>query len=447
MVAVSPTVARAATAPAVTAQVVAGAVVAANLMVVEFLFVTGGAGKNGILTVAKFFGLHAALILMIQLLLVARVPWLDRRLGMDRLTAWHRWVGFTLLWTVVTHATLVVVGYATLYDMPLFTTWVSLAGVTASLLGMCAATVIVGVAATSMRYARRRLPYEAWHAVHLGLYAAVALGLVHQMLEGTTFTSTFAATVYWWTLWALVLGSLVAGRVVLPLWRNARHRFRVAAVVPESDSAVSVYVTGRHLDRFPARAGQFCIWRFEHNGWWQANPFSLSAAPTGRRSLRLTAKAVGTTSAGLRTLPVGSRAFVEGPYGAFTDLTRRTGATLLVAGGIGVTPIRALLEESAWGTAVVLYRVSSPADAVLLGELRELAQLRGAVLHVLAGRTRGTPPVRPFDPPNLAALVPDIRHRDVYVCGPSAMTEAVLRSARALGVPRAQVHAERFGLG
>ena len=447
MAAVSSIVTRAA-APAVAAQVVVGAVVVANLVAVELLFVTAGAGKNSVLTAAKFFGLHAGLIMMIQLLLVARLPWLDRRLGMDRLTAWHRWVGFTLLWTVVTHATLVVVGYATLYGMPVFATFASLAGVAASLLGMCAAAVVVGVAVVSVRYARRRLPYEAWHAVHLGLYAAVLLALAHQMLEGTTFTSSAVAAAYWWTLWVLVLAALVGGRVVLPVWRNARHRFRVAAVVPESDTVVSVYVTGRHLDRLPARAGQFCIWRFpEHNGWWQANPFSLSAAPGGRLSLRLTAKAVGTTSAGLRTLPVGSRVVVEGPYGAFTGLHQRTGATLLVAGGIGVTPIRALLEESARGSAVVLYRVSTAADAVLLGELQELAHLRGAVLHVLAGRTGGDPPARPFDPPGLAALVPDIRHRDVYVCGPPSMTEAVLRSVRRLGVPRAQVHAERFGLG
>src|SRR4029079_17644777 len=253
MTAVAPGVTRAAMAPATTAQVVAGAVVVANLAVVEVLFATSGAGKNSILTVAKFFGLHAALIMMIQLLLVARLPWLDRRLGMDRLTAWHRWVGFTLLWTVVTHATLIVVGYATLYRIPVFATLVSLAGVAASLLGMAAAGVIVGVAAVSMRYARRRLPYEAWHAVHLGLYAAVALALLHQMLEGTTFTSSPVAAVYWWTPWALVVGALLGGRVVLPVWRNARHRFRVAAVVPESDNAVSVYVTGHRLDRLPAR--------------------------------------------------------------------------------------------------------------------------------------------------------------------------------------------------
>jgi hypothetical protein len=78
---------------------------------------------------------------------------------------------------------------------------------------------------------------------------------------------------------------------------------------------VSIRVTGRHLDRLPARAGQFFIWRFPgHHRWWQANPFSLSAAPDGR-SLRLTVKASGPTSAALRHLPVGTRLFAEGPYG------------------------------------------------------------------------------------------------------------------------------------
>ncbi len=443
---VSPAVARRPGSPAATAQTVAVGVVALNVVVVQMLFVAAPAGRSAVLTVAKYFGMHAALIMMVQLLLVARIPWLDRRLGMDRLTAWHRWVGFALLWTVVTHATLIVVAYAGLYSLTLPATWLSLAGVTASLIGMLAAAVIVLVGITSMRYARRRLPYERWHAVHLGLYAAVALGLWHQMLEGTTFTSSPWATAYWWTLWVLVLGALLVGRVVLPLQRNARHRFRVAAIVPESDNTTSVYVTGRDLHRLPARAGQFCVWRFpDHNGWWKANPFSLSAAPDGR-TLRLTAKAVGSTSAGLRGLRVGGRVFVEGPYGAFTSLHQQTDATLLIAGGIGVTPIRSLLEESR-GSTVVLYRVSDPADAVLYHELRELSRRPGVRLHVFAGRSAGSPPVRPFDPPNLLSLVPDITERDVYVCGPPAMTEAVLRSARALGVPNAQVHAERFGLG
>jgi predicted ferric reductase len=446
MTATGQTLTRPVAPPAMLARVVLWAAVAANVLIVEFLFITAGTGKNSLLTVAKFFGLHAALIMMFQLTLVARLPWLDRRIGMDRLTAWHRWVGFTLLWTVVLHFTFIIIGYARLDRLPLIRTFLGLAGVVASLLGMCAAAIIVVVATLSIRYARRRLPYETWHAFHVLLYVAIGLALTHQLLEGTTFKSSTLATVYWWALWAFVLASLIVGRVVMPFWRNAYHQFRVAAVIPEADNVVSVHITGRNLDRLPARAGQFFIWRFPgHRNWWLTNPFSLSAAPNGR-TLRLTAKAVGSGSAGLRHIPVGTRVFAEGPYGAFTALHQTKPGTLLIAGGVGVTPIRALLEESAGG-AIVLYRVHTTADAVLLPELQGLARDRGAQVHVLAGRTgAGSPPNSPFDPQNLIALVPDIAERDVFVCGPPAMTAAVLRSLRALNVPRPQVHAERFSL-
>ncbi|MBC2905731.1 ferric reductase-like transmembrane domain-containing protein [Streptomyces cupreus] len=416
-----------------------------NVAVVEALFLSVGEGKNEVLTVAKFFGLHAALLMLFQLLLVARLPWLDRRIGMDRLTVWHRWVGFSLLWTVLTHATLVVLGYATLDDASMGKTFVALSGVPASLLGMLAAAVIVVIAVISTRSLRRRLQYEVWHGLHLLLYVALGLAFVHQLQETTTFTSSAFATAYWWSLWLFAFGALLTGRVALPLWRNAYHQFRVVAVVPESLNVVSVYVTGQHLDKFPARAGQFCIWRFPgHNHWWIANPFSLSAAPGGQE-LRLTAKAVGGSSAGLRNVPVGSRAFVEGPYGAFTSLHRTRPGALLIAGGVGITPVRAMLEEQTTGDVVVLYRVRSEADAVLLNEVRHLVAQQGGRLHLLTGRT-GQDGVPPLGPSTLHQLVPDIIERDVYVCGPPAMNSAVLSALRDLQVPVRQVHAERFGM-
>ncbi|MEU3641983.1 ferredoxin reductase family protein [Lentzea sp. NPDC034063] len=431
-------------APVTWARLALWTFVVVNLAIVEFLFLTAGAGKNEVLTVAKFFGLHAALIMMFQLLLVARLPWLDRRIGMDRLTVWHRWTGFLLLWTVLTHATIVVLGYATLDDASMGKTFLALAGVPASLLGMLAATTIVVIGVVSTRAIRRRLQYETWHGLHLLLYLALGLAFVHQLLETTTFKSSVFAMVYWWALWLFAFGSLVAGRIVTPLILNSRHRFRVAAVVPESPDAVSVYVTGQHLDRLAAKSGQFCIWRFPgHRHWWLANPFSLSAEPDGR-TLRLTAKSVGKGSAGMRTLQVGTRVFVEGPYGAFTSLHRTRPGVLLIAGGVGVTPIRALLQEHVPGDFVVLYRVRDEREAVLLNELRQLVAARRGRLHLLTGRTgQGA---RPFEPGALHQLVPDVVLRDVYVCGPPAMTAAVLSGLRQLNVPRGQVHAEKFGL-
>jgi predicted ferric reductase len=433
--------------PAVAARVVLWGVVAANVAIVETLYLTSDpAQKNTLIAIAKFFGLNAALIMMLQLVLVARLPWLDRRIGMDRLTAWHRWTGLTLFWTVLLHLTLILVGYSRFDRLPVLREFTNFAGVFQTLMGMLAAGIIVVAVALSIRLARRRLGYEAWHAIHLCLYAAVTLALIHQAYEGSSFKTSMLATVYWWLLWGLAITALLVGRVVRPLWVNARHRLRVTAVVPESDNVVSVYVEGRDLHRLGGRPGQFFIWRFLTRGlWWQANPFSLSAAPDGR-SLRLTAKAVGATSAALRHVPVGTRVYAEGPYGAFTSLHQTRDVTLLIAGGVGITPIRAMLEELT-DSVTVLYRVRTMTDAVLLDEVEELARARGAQVNVLIGRTgAGSPPNTPFEPRNLLALVPDIKDRDVFVCGPPAMTTAVLHTLRRLKVPRRQVHAERFSL-
>ncbi|GIF71329.1 ferredoxin reductase family protein [Asanoa siamensis] len=428
------------------ARIAVWAGLAFNVVVVEILFFTGAPAKNDLIGIAKFCALHAALLMMLQFLLVARLPWLDTWIGPDKLTAWHRWTGFALFWAVVLHASFILTGYARLSDISVLDQIDVFLGIPPTLYGMLAVSVIVVVVALSVRFARRRLSYELWHTIHMLLYAAVALALLHQLYEGSSFRANPLTTAYWWGLWGLVIVSLLHGRVVTPLLRNARHKLRVAAVVPEAHNVTSVYVTGRDLAGLEARAGQFFVWRFLTKGrWWQANPFSISSTPDGQ-VLRLTARAVGKTSAGLRDLPVGAKVFVEGPYGAFTTLHRTREATLLIAGGVGITPIRSLLGELD-GPVTVLYRVPREEDAVLLAELEHYVTEQGVTLHVLAGRTgSGLPPFQPFAPASLTALVPDIMDRDVYVCGPPAMTDAVLRSLREIGVPKRQVHAERFAL-
>ena len=417
-----------------------------NLVIVELMLANPKTpAHNTLTTVGRVLGLHLAFVLALQLLLIARLPFLDRRLGMDRLTSWHRWTGFAIFWLALLHPTFVLLGYSRLGDTSFFGVIPGLAEQMPVLLGMIAVGLVVIIAVTSVRAARRRLSYEAWHTIHLLVYAVIVLAVIHQVYEGSAFKSNDLTQIYWWGLWAFAIGALLTGRFIVPLVRNARHRLRVAAVVAESDDVVSVHVTGRDLHKLQARAGQFFLWRFlGYNRWWQVNPWSLSAAPDGH-SLRLTAKAIGTTSAGLRELPIGTRVFAEGPYGAFTATGRTQQDTVLIAGGIGVTPIRALFEDDTLdGDLVLLYRVRTPAEAVLLGELRNLAQLRGARLHLLTGRT--SEGHQPFSPESLRGLVPDIAERDVYVCGPAAMTDAVLHSLRALRVPARQRHAEMFRL-
>ncbi|MER7476216.1 ferredoxin reductase family protein [Streptomyces sp. NPDC126510] len=433
---------RAGVRPEVVGRTGLSALLLANAVVVAVFFTQAGFASNALIVLGRLAGLYAALLMAFQLLLVARLPWFDRRIGMDRLTSWHRWTGFSVLWLLLSHAVFIVFGYAQASSLDPVNQLVDLAETVEGVLrAIVALAVILVVGAVSARYARRRLAYETWHFIHLYTYVAVVLAFTHQVTAGTTFASSQVATGYWYVLWGAALAAVFAGRLVLPLWRNLRHRLRVTAVVPENDNVVSVYVTGRDLDRLPARAGQFFLWRFlTKDRWWQANPFSLSAAPDGR-TLRLTVKRAGAGSAALRHLKVGTRVFAEGPYGAFTTLHRTRPDAVLIAGGVGVTPIRALLEEL-HGHAVVIYRVATDRDAVLYDELRDLALVRGAELHLVTG----TPVPDRLAAPELARLVPDLAERDVYLCGPPPMMNAVLGSLRELGVPGPQIHFERFGL-
>ena len=428
--------------PRVVARTGLYAVLAANAAVVAVFFAQAGFASNALIVLGRLTGLYAALIMAFQLVLVARLPWLDRRIGMDRLTSWHRWTGFGILWTLLAHVVFIAFGYAEGTDVGPIGEIVDLAETTEGVLrAVVAFFLILVVGAVSARYARRRLAYETWHFIHLYTYVAVVLAFTHQVAVGTTFASSSVATGYWYGVWSVALGSVVLGRAVLPLWRNWRHQFRVTAVVPENDNVVSIYISGKDLDQLPARAGQFFLWRFlTADRWWQANPFSLSAAPDGR-TLRLTAKAAGEGSAALRHVKVGTRVFAEGPYGAFTALHRTRPESVLIAGGVGVTPIRALLEEIQ-GHAVVIYRVGSDQAAVLYDELRDLALAKDAELHLVTG-----PPVPDkLAAAELARLVPDIAERDVFLCGPPPMMNAVLGSLRELNVPKAQTHFERFSL-
>ncbi|WP_172638841.1 ferredoxin reductase family protein [Streptomyces tailanensis] len=428
--------------PKVVARTGLYAVLAANVAVVTVFFVQAGFASNALIVLGRLTGLFGALLMAFQLVLVARLPWFDRRIGMDRLTSWHRWTGFSVLWLLVAHGVFITFGYAQSSDMDPVNQLIDLAETVEGVLrAIVALGIIIVIGVVSARFARRRLAYETWHFIHLYTYVAVVLAFTHQVAAGTTFASSETATAYWYGVWGVALASVFVGRLVLPLWRNWRHQLRVTAVVPEADNVVSVYMTGRDLDRMPARAGQFFLWRFmTRDRWWQANPFSLSAAPDGKQ-LRLTAKAAGDGSAALRHVKVGTRVFAEGPYGAFTAMHRTRPESVLIAGGVGVTPIRALLEEIQ-GHAVVIYRVATNQDAVLYTELQQLAFDKGAELHLVSG------PVSPdlLAPRELLRMVPDIADRDVFLCGPPPMMKAVLGNLRELDVPKPQIHFERFSL-
>jgi predicted ferric reductase len=391
-------------------------------------------------------GTYAALV---QLLLMSRSPVIEQLAGHDRLAHWHRWLGVSCTVLICGHVVLTTTGYA-LGDGSSVAAeaWTLLTTYPWMLMAAAGTVCLLMVAVTSVRIARRRLRYETWHFVHLYAYLAIALSLGHELAVGNDLATDPVARVYWIALYAAVAGCVLAFRVGQPLRLALRHRLRIARVVPEASGVVSIYVTGRDLEQLRVRAGQFFRWRFlAGDGWWKAHPFSLSAAPNAR-FLRLTVKAVGDGSAEVQRLAPGTRVLAEGPYGILTAHRRRRPGVLLIAGGVGITPLRALLEElGGRGSVTLLYRASVWEDVLFRAEIDGLMRARRGTVHYLVGR-RGTPELAgdPLSAGALEQLVPDLRDRDVFLCGPAGMITGVRDALRRLGVPDAQIHDERFAL-
>jgi predicted ferric reductase len=429
------------------------AIAAANAAVIVWLWIHGGnlqveSTGDAFTSIGRLTGLLSAYLALLQVILLARLPAIERAVGFDRLSVWHRWNGHACIDLVIAHVIFTVWGYSLADRLTIGKELSTMLG-GGVYPGMITATIgtamLLGVVATSLVIVRRRLSYEWWYAVHLLAYAGIALSWFHEIPTGNELVLDRVAADYWRGLYLATIAVLVGFRVAVPLWQLLRHRLSVAEVIPEGRGVVSLRIVGRRLDRIGAEPGQFFLWRFlDRRRAWSAHPFSLSAAPDGR-SLRITVKALGDHSARLAGVRPGTRVLAEGPFGVFTESARRRrDKVLLIAGGIGITPVRSLVERMR-GDVVVVYRALTDDDLILKDELDDLARRNCLAVQYVVGDHRGEG-ARLLSPGHLLELVPDAAERDVFLCGPPAMTEAIGRNLRAAGVPRRHVHVERFAL-
>jgi ferredoxin-NADP reductase len=266
---------------------------------------------------------------------------------------------------------------------------------------------------------------------------------MHQLLTGAMFIGHPLSRAFWISLYALTAVTIIYWRVWIPIYRSLRHDLRVAQVIEEGSNIVSIVMKGRNLDKLKASGGQFFSWRFLVPGqWWIAHPYSLSAAPTPTE-LRVSVKDLGDASSQVRNLKIGTKVFFEGPFGVFTAMkaTKGLGHAVLIGGGVGITPLRALIEEFDESVQVdVLFRTRSEEELIFKSEFENLAKHRGANVHYLVGTRKQ----HPMNARHIMKYVPNFQYSDVYVCGPSKLVEAVRDAAEACGIPAERFHAEAF---
>lgn len=408
-----------------------------------FVMALSGNPLDPVALVAHVSGMLAGYGVLIILVLMSRWPVLERGIGADVLARWHARGGRTILGLVLVHGVFAVIAWSLLTRQdPLSAlaqvlTWPGVGTATIGTALLCA------VAVASVRSARNRLRWETWYFLHLTMYAAIALSFSHQ-LAGPDLAGHRWLQVGWALLYTFTFALLLRYRFIAPARAALRHRLRVVAVIPEAPGVVSIVLQGRHLAELLAQPGQFFRWRFLSVGSWAtAHPFSLSAPVVGNR-IRLTVKALGDGSERLQRVPVGTRVIAEGPYGAMTAARRTRRDVLLVAGGVGITPMRALFQTmptTPGQDLMLLYRARNRDQLVFREELDALAAHRRARVVYLLGSDPDLLSAR-----SLTRLVSGLADRDVYLCASPGLSAAVRLSLRRAGLPTAQLHEERFAL-
>ncbi|MFF1450877.1 ferric reductase-like transmembrane domain-containing protein [Streptomyces sp. NPDC058274] len=405
-------------------------------------------GLAGWLTDAgRIAGLLCGYSCAVLVALMARVPLLERRVGSDRVARWHAMAGRYTVCLLVAHVTLILFGYAAQDGSGIVRETLSIVLDYPDMLKATAGTVILfAVGIVSARAVRRRVSHEFWYYLHLLTYAAVFLAFFHQLSLGSDFVGNPLAQAAWYVLYLGTAALVVWYRLLAPVRLNLRHKLRVESVHREAPGVFSVVVRGDHLEEMGAQSGQFFRWRFLADGMrWTSTPYSLSAPPRPDL-LRITVKALGDHSASVGLLRPGTRVWAEGPYGSMTAERRTSRKVLMIAGGVGITPLRALFESIPGGPGEVtlLYRARTPEDLALGAELESIAQWRGArVLYAVNGADGSRPQ---FTAEALRASVPDVAGHDVYLCGPPAMARDLYAALRTAGVPDRRIHHESFEL-
>ena len=411
-----------------------------------------GSGETALVLIAvgRLVGLVGVLFALLQFLLMARLPILEKAYGQDKLSRLHRITGYITFTLVALHPALIVNGNALLtgksvpgqylfmiqtYDDVIFAAIASLS--------------LYALVLSSIWIVRKHLRYEWWRTVHFLSYVFISLAFLHQIELGTTINSQRIFNYFWIGLYFGVAAVFGYYRIIRPVLVYKKYRFRVARVIAESPTVTSVYITGRGMEAFKWKSGQFALFTFLQKGTpLQTHPFSISWAPQSRDEIRITVKHVGDFTNALKNLTPESPVIVQGPYGVFGQQVEDEKQVVLVAGGIGITPLRALFERYARNgrDVVLLYAVQKPEDFVLKKELDEIAHnfSNAKVIYICEIPTDQSVVKGRIDASILQKYVPNIPGRRAFVCGPVGMMNAVEKLLIEADMPKEKIFSERF---
>lgn len=396
-------------------------------------------------------GFVSLAMMAMQSVLTARFSTVSKALGQDNLLQFHRQAGIVAFALLIGHPVVLILAESSYWEF--LDPRANILRAPALWFALLAFPALI---VTSLYRQQLKLPYEWWRLTH-GVVAVllVIVGLVH-----ITRVSYYLASPWKLGLWIALgvasIGSVAWVRLITPRLAG-RHPYRVEAVQPLSRATWSVRLEPEDGEALRFEAGQFAFVTIADSPYsLQQHPYSIASSAATTDHLEFAVKELGDYTERIRAVPVGARAYVDGPYGGMT-IDEDAAGLFAVAGGIGITPVASMIRTiAATGRrlpVVLVYANERPEDTTFADELDALDRELGdglLVVHVLNRPDAGWLGRTGFVTGELLAdLVPDEdRDRWQYVlCGPPPMMEAAEAGLLEVGVPLDRIESERFDIG
>ena len=384
-------------------------------------------------------------LMCIQFLFSGRFAAVAPAFGTDNVLQLHRQLGIVGYILVLAHPVVLILAnreFALYFDPRVnFLRAVALSYVTAA---------ITALIVTTLWRERLRLNYEWWRLVH-GLLALsiVFTGVVHGIQVGH-YLDPLWKKILWAAFAATAMYLVIHSRIVRPQ-RMRKRPYRITAVEPERGDVTVLTLEPDGHEGMRYNAGQFAwITIGATPNSLQQHPFSF-ISPADSRPVQFAAKALGDLTSTWKDLKVGTRAYLEGPLGAFTREPHPTMGLFLIVGGIGVTPalsqLRTLRRENSRLPAILMYANNDWEEVAFRDEIAELeGALDLEVIHIISEPPEGwTGESGLLDKGMLARhLPPNPDHYEYFICGPEPLMDVAEKSLAKLGVDWRRVYSERF---
>ncbi|MEI8364529.1 MAG: ferric reductase-like transmembrane domain-containing protein [archaeon] len=388
----------------------------------------------------RITGLIGTYLFLIQILLISKIKFIENTYGHDKLSRIHHYNGIVAFGLLFLHGLFLTIGYKLISNISFLSQLLKFIGGDEIGAAIFAFVILIIIIILSITLSKIKMKYELWYLTHLFTYLVIILAFSHQIENGMDLYSNNAFLVYWYVLYIIIIGLLVVYRFLVPIYNYYVHRFVVSRVVKENQDIVSIYIRGNKLNRFKFKAGQFGIFRFLDKTFYEAHPFSFSRAHS-EIELRISIKNLGDFTSKVHEIKRGTPIIIEGPLGTFHKDRIKHKNVVLIAGGIGITPIRSLIEELTLDPSreiTLIYSVKDDKDIVFREELNSLKEKNHNHYYHSSNKFGH------LNEDKLRNVILNPTTTDFFVCGPPGMTNHIIKLLKRMGVSKKRIHHEKF---